>query len=396
MYHLYPSPMVQSVPLGTGTSGTQSKAAKNMTKFVTALLLSLLPIYSLGEAADLSQLVKPSAPEIAYGGRWEKTSKQLYRVGRGAAYLEANFVGDTIGAKIDDKGQEIFWLAQIDNGKLQRFQAKKDTTVLGTKLGSGNHKLLLARDSEGSAGVTDFAGLILDKSSKLLPPPATPKYKLEFLGDSITAGAYALGDGMADNASYMTVESSYLAFGPELARQLGAEYSVIASSGEGIVHSYMEREYAIGNHAIDNYKRTFFSEYLPQWQETGREPDVIILNHGTNDYIGSPFPRPEYFEAGYRYMIETIRKMHPSSIILCVSPVPVAEYQITDPIIAHAVQAEQNKGDKRVYYIPLNSERPLLQSSDFAGDNTHPLAKGHAKIADFLYPIVANFLKQKS
>ena len=369
------------------------KSPKTMTKFLTVLFLGILPICSLGETASATVLIKPSAPEITYGGRWEKSSDQLYRVGHGAAYLQATFTGDRIEAKINDKGQEIFWLARIDDGYLQRFKAQKDTTVLGNYLGKGTHKLFLVRDTEGGAGITDFTGLVLPSDGKLLPETTPPRYKLEFVGDSISAGAYALGREFEGGTSYMETESSYLAFGPLLARQLRAEYSVLGESGEGVVSNYQEPSHSSACHAADSYLRTFSSARLPLWQETGKEPDIVILNHGTNDYLSNRIPKAEDFTAGYRHLIEVVRSKHPQAVILCVSPIPIAEYQITNPLIAQAVQAEQAKGDTKVFYVPVNSEAPLLQKSDYAGDNEHPLAKGHKKIADFLFPIVYGILK---
>ena len=138
------------------------------------------------------------------------------------------------------------------------------------------------------AGNTDFGGLVLAKDGKILPASPLPKYKLEFLGDSITAGAYNLGRENEEYPTYMAAESSYLAFGPKLARLLGAEYSVIAASGEGVLHNCGEFGYTSDCHATDNYLRSYYNTPSPAWQETGREPDAIILNHGANDFIDYP------------------------------------------------------------------------------------------------------------
>ena len=366
------------------------KVGKNMTKVFITLLLAMLPMCSLGGVASASRLVKPTAPEITYGGRWVKFNDKIYRTGRGAAYLEANFTGNSIGVFLDDKNQEIFWLARIDNGHLQRFQTHDTITPLGNELGKGNHKLLLIRDTEGMAGNTDFGGLVLAKDGKILPASALPKYKLEFLGDSITAGAYNLGRENEEYPTYMAAESSYLAFGPKLARLLGAEYSVIAASGEGVLHNCGEFGYTSDCHATDNYLRSYYNTPSPAWQETGREPDAIILNHGANDFIDYPTLDKEVFTKSYQQLLETIRSKHPKSAILCVGPVPPAEDRLASPLIAQAVQA---MGDKNMYYVPLNKDKPLLLTEDYGSDKTHPLARGHEKIVSFLYPILNRILK---
>lgn len=45
-----------------------------------------------------------------------------------------------------------------------------------------------------------------------------------------------------------------------------------------------------------------------------------------------------------------------------------------------------------VFYIAINEGRPLLEPSDYAGDNTHPLKSGAKKIALFLKDKVAGIL----
>ena len=366
-----------------------------MAKVLTTLLLGVLPFCTIGQAAADGRLIKPSNPQLHYGGRWVKPNSYQYRVGRGAAYIKANFTGDSIGARIIDKGQAIFWRVQIDNGEARRFRATANFTSLGTKLGQGPHSLLLERDTEGSAGLTEFLGLELAADGKILPGPKLLPRQLEFLGDSITAGAFALGPRRPTGnefEDFMAVESSYLAFGPLLARKLGAEYSVIASSGEGVVHNSQEPELTVGNHAVDNYLRTYFSQKLPLWQETGPEPDAVILNHGTNDFIGTFKPTPAEFTAGYQHLLTVIRSKHPKSTIICLGVFPYDKYLLTEPLIAKAVQAVRAAGDKKVYQVSVNGTKPFLAASDFAGDAEHPLALGHEKLAEVLRPRIAKIL----
>jgi hypothetical protein len=64
----------------------------------------------------------------------------------------------------------------------------KDTFVIAASLPSGMHSLRIAKRSETNTTICKFNGLILDKNCTLKAPVIDQSRRIEFIGDSYTAG----------------------------------------------------------------------------------------------------------------------------------------------------------------------------------------------------------------
>ena len=328
--------------------------------------------------------VAPSDKKIAYFGRWDKKDAHAYRTDRGAAYLKFNFTGDYVAVHLQNSGAKIWWRSSIDGDAWQRFQG--DLVAPLTR--KGKHTLALERDTETAGGVTSITGITLAAEGNLLPPSKPARRRLEFVGDSILAGAFALG---TDTYGYLLNESSAQSFGPLTARKLGAEYSVVATSGEGVVHNYRESA-AKGRsftHSGDDYARLLWGEPGSRFTGQGLKPQVIVLNPGANDFTGPVYPA-EDFEEGYRKLILQVRHLNPKAYILCLEPVPF-QYRASKPLIEHVVTELQVRGDLRLHFIPVNKDQSFLAPYDYA-DGEHPLLQGHERLAHYLSKVIAGIM----
>jgi hypothetical protein len=76
------------------------------------------------------------------------------------------------------------------------------------------------------------------RCAKLLKPLPKPTRKIEFIGNSITCGTgsdqseIACGKGV-----WQDQHNAYLSYGPTVARQLNAQWSLSAVSGIGLIRS---------------------------------------------------------------------------------------------------------------------------------------------------------------
>jgi hypothetical protein len=120
-----------------------------------------------------------------------------------------------------------------------------------------------------------FLGFIIDNGKALTAPPARPIRKIEYYGDSITAGL-AL-DSTEDNQAAVYT-NSYLAYGSITARNLIAEHHTIAVSGIGIVKSWWD-----ANMPEDYYYRLIATNGSSNWNFSQWKPDCIVINLGQND-----------------------------------------------------------------------------------------------------------------
>ena len=352
--------------------------------------------------------VNAHAPALRYGGRWDFSYPGAALTGRGATYISARFTGPYVAAEL--RGADVRWRVSVDGGAWRRFYPLSGATVLATNLGEGTHTLFLGRDIEGTEGISEFRGLVLAAGHGLVEPPAAPEKLIEFVGDSITAGAFVEGT----YADYYEVENGFGAFGVLAAQALGADWSCVAASGEGVARNYAEYVPGTdGTHAQTNYERTFYSALEPKWpgayrtqapvaagmappnspggiprgeSPQERHPQLVVLNHGANDYLMAPFLPAETFQRAYRELVQAVRHMHPQAVIVCLEPIPKAEGARVAPHIAAVVKALRAAGDKQVVFIGTTELHQLLTPGDFAGDYVHPLATGHRKIADWLAP----------
>lgn len=126
----------------------------------SALLALGLTLLAL-PASALAASYPATDPAIHYEGRWQEAADGCYETAQGAVYLETIFTGTSVAAKLDDT--ENRWLVSIDGGPARKIRAAKGSpTVLADNLPTGRHVLRLERATEGSYGVSRFAGLEAD------------------------------------------------------------------------------------------------------------------------------------------------------------------------------------------------------------------------------------------
>ena len=400
-----------------------------------ALLAAGLVFCGSAAAADL---VPAASPRVKTMGRWIPADNGCLYAGRGAVIASVEFEGT--GAQVQmfsDSQGDVWWLKKLDDGPMLRFKSKMGINDLYADLPYGKHSLTIIRETEGMRGVTILRGFyftgeketaesaagtpaavtadtgksyaekgsagiskaekknrkkhkaekknaIVSKTVKDEPedPPAPQlphrKY-IEIIGDSVAAGAFIYPDG-----DYFQRESGYLAFGPRLARMLNADWSCVASSGEGAVRNNEEKAPYNAKHAEDQIERAFYTQIEPRWSSGMDDPDLVILAYGENDFNDAEHrPTDIYFKRQYKSLILKLREFRPDSIIFCVTPANIVTSRQAVPGMSGAVDELRSEGDTKVYFIDLNEQGQLLDDSDFL-DGVHPLASGHEKMARFL------------
>jgi len=218
------------------------------------------------------------------------------------------------------------------------------------------------------------------KNTAEVPVQKKPRRRsIEIIGDSVAAGAFIYPEG-----DYFQRESGYLAFGPRLARMLRADWSCVASSGEGAVRNNEEKAPYTAKHADEQIERAFYTQKEPRWNNQMDDPDLVILAYGENDFNDAVHrPSDAYFKEQYKKLILKLRQFRPNSVIFCMTPANTVTSQRSVPGMSGAVAELRAAGDPKVFFIDLNAQGPLLNQSDFL-DGVHPLASGHEKIALYL------------
>jgi Carbohydrate esterase 2 N-terminal/GDSL-like Lipase/Acylhydrolase family len=250
---------------------------------------------------------------------------------------------------------------------------------------AGGWLIELVRRTESWMGTASFDGLLLPAGCELLPPPAWPERKLMFIGDSVTCGEYNERFPPENDRSPRTTNVAR-SYGMLLAQWLGAQVHLVSYGGRGIIRSWD------GKTDVNNVP-VFFPRTLPDdptstWDHTKYQPDVIVINVGT-DLDSGPLEDATLIDA-YAAFVATVRAAHPRAFILVSESNfqtdgsdgrPPTEREALLRVITAVAARRREAGDARVRVV-----RTGFQPG--TPTDTHPVAFQHEQIAlDFLGPI---------
>ncbi len=306
----------------------------------------------------------PTDPNIKYIGRWDTSSSSTAVSYWPGAYFKTSFTGRTVKIKL---GGAVNIFASIDK-KADTFYANANGTVnlTPTPLAAGTHTLRVATYSEHD--VLKFQGLLLDAGAKTVMPVISSKL-VEFVGDSITAGATTTKHALSDYAWLV-------------GEQLGVEHTQIAQGGICLSDSTACASTGIGMSSQFFKLQTVYFPNSPNWDFSRYQANVVVINLGTND--SGHHISDTAFQATYVAFIKKIRTKYPSAAILVMRTFKGAKAAAT----LKTVQAVNAAGDKNVHYIDTTG---WITAAD-TNDGLHPSDAGHIKVAKHLAPIVASYL----
>lgn len=202
---------------------------------------------------------------------------------------------------------------------------------------------------------------------ELLPVPPRPLF-LEFIGDSLTSGE-GLAGARQETDWISPLFSASRSWARRTADLLRADFRAVSQSGWGVCSGW-DGDAA---HAVP-----------PWYPETrplrNREPDVIIINLGTNDANAIQFGLgpvgTDGFEEGAFQFLKQLRAEHPAARLVW------AYGMLGDPLRPQLERAVGRFGDAR--YLPL----PAV-TAETMGSRLHPGPLCHKAAAE----TAAEFLK---
>jgi len=330
---------------------------------------------------------------IRYSGRIDFSDPKMPKFSASATTITAKFRGVACTAMLKDEnryGVRNYFDAIVDGGPPTKFAALASQTEypVASNLSNGEHTITLVKRTEAAIGFAQFLGFKF--AGEILAPPAAPTRRIEILGDSITCGS---GDEAANNSAQcledgwgQPYQSSYLSYGPVLARSLGAEYHVTSVSGIGLVRNYSSMYDARPLPAV--YGLMFIEEMTsPPWPFEKYVPDAVIIGLGTNDFSPGDSARPSMdlatFSKGYIDFVTTLRSHYPNAHIFGISspmlgdgwPMPTdMAWSIQKDSLTAVVDHFSALGDTKVHKFYVTK---LIGE----GCGTHPTVAQHAAMA---------------
>ncbi|MCX5637044.1 MAG: GDSL-type esterase/lipase family protein, partial [Planctomycetota bacterium] len=317
----------------------------------------VIPLLLLTSTGCGQRIPWPNA--YCFFGRWDlRTANRAVTVNSGS-YIRACFTGSSLRAFFDVSVNQphcectvqgsfptIVW--RIDEDKWQEAEVAP-TVKLADGLARGRHTVMLmvrGLDEHQSrwtpplvASIT-FTGFGVAKDEKLKKPLLQwikPALSMEFLGDSITEGV-TVNEGRAGVVegipfTWPWLSDARLSYVGQTAMTLGAEWRQVGFGSTGLV---LAGSGGVPG-ALDTFN--FFYTGCPRddWQ-----PDVVVVNQGTNE----GYPANEYRPLYARYLT-MIRNAYPKAKIVALRPFCGAQ----ETSIKAVVEACNAAGDSKVYYI---------------------------------------------
>jgi hypothetical protein len=355
-------------------------------KYILGLIASTILIFSCSTKQEL--FVEYSNSQIEYSGRIDSSemkSAELYWPG---SSIKINFEGSSLFALMKDENGDNYYNVILDNDSL--FILHLDTTKhyyqLASQLSKGKHTIEIFKRTEWDKGKTSFYGFQIKGKAKLLPKAKPKERKIEFYGNSITAG-YAIEDFSGKDSPDSTFTNNYLSYAAITARHFSSDYQFICKSGIGVTVSWFPLIMP------ELYDRTNPTDSTSKWDFSLYSPDIVVINLFQNDSwivnlsdseeykfrFGNEKPDNEYMINAYQDFLYKIRKHYPNAHIIsslgCMDAVKEGSKWIG--YIKKAV-AKSNDEKIHTYFMPY------IEAS------AHPSIEDHEKMAAGLIQFIEN------
>lgn len=248
-----------------------------------------------------------------------------------------------------------------------------------------NAKVRIVKLSESANSTLGIKSLDVTATGPIVPT-AAKSHSIEFIGDSITCG-FGVDDENPNGSFTTATEDATKTYAYKTAQALDADYSLVSYSGYGVISGYtgngLKAEDALVAPYYDKvgFSYGYFNSELEvatlPWDFSKAQPDVIVINLGTNDssYCGSEVAKQKEFTEGYVGFLKMVREKNPQATILCTLGIMGDTLY---PAIEEAVTAYTlETGDQNV----LSMKFAVQSYNDGFAACYHPTEKTHEKAA---------------
>ncbi|MEO9968172.1 MAG: GDSL-type esterase/lipase family protein [Reichenbachiella sp.] len=270
--------------------------------------------------------ISPAEEVITYSGRIDHSAMDKVDLYWPGSSVRVDFEGDSLFAWLhDEKGANYFNII-IDNDSVRtlRLDSVSRRYLLAAGLPAGTHSVELFKRTEWDKGKTTFQGFELSGSQIAVSKSQPRSRKMEFYGNSITAG-YGVDDTSGQDRPDSIYTNHYASYASLVARHFEADFHSICKSGIGIMISWFPMIMP------EMYDRLIPEDTASRWDFAQYKPEVVVVNLMQNDSwlierpeyeqfkarFGKSKPTDEEIALAYRTFIQSIREKYPMAQIVC-------------------------------------------------------------------------------
>jgi lysophospholipase L1-like esterase len=331
-------------------------------------------------------------------GRYVLNEKKQLEMISSAVHFGAGFQGEkfTLFASLPDVKDHNYLQYELD-GKYQgriRIDGNAQEPVSINVSGLGTHTIWIYKATEAHTGPIIITKVVADQVKALTQAKAP---LIEFIGNSITCGAAAdPSDVPCGSGVYHDQHNAYMAYGPRVARMLGANFVLSSVSGIGVYRTWNQD----GPSMPQVYENADFqAKSMLKWDFKTYIPEVVSIALGTNDLSPGdgktprkPFSQDE-FVAHFVSFVKLVKTKYPKArIALLSSPM---ERDSLGRMLENGLTQIKKQID-----LAYPSDKPVatffFEPMDARGCGGHPSVEDHLILAQQLTPFYTGLLKENN
>ena len=272
----------------------------------------------------------------------------------------------------------------VDDKRVIDMQLASPETVLHIAESDTVHtsRIRLIKLSEVAMSLAFITEIEIGEEESITPVPASD-HKIEFIGDSITCG-YGVDDEDPLHPFKTATEDVTKAYAYKTAARLKADYSIFSASGYGIISGYTDDPDKRNEpELIPLYYESMGLSYdkLPgvadtkdiSWDFTRFNPDVLVINLGTNDdsFCQDDKTKQSEFTDRYAKFLKVVRSHNADAYIFCI--LGLMGDRLYPSVCDAVAKYSAETGDKRITTVHLTEQDGEVgYVSDY-----HPLESAH-------------------
>ncbi|GAA4424736.1 SGNH/GDSL hydrolase family protein [Pontibacter saemangeumensis] len=362
------------------------------TSLVAAISLLCLSCSSLPRSTDTTAELQATA--LHPYGRYTLNSAQHLELVSSAAHFGFSFEGNeaAIYASIPNADGHNYLQYELDGEYQKRIRIAGNATdpILISAPSEGKHTVWVYKATEAHTGPIEIRK-ITGRNLEAIEEKAAPV--IEFIGNSITCGAAAdPSEVPCGTGEYHDQHNALMAYGPRVAKAVGANYVISCVSGIGAYRNWNSD----GPTMPEVYEQVDFRDTSPQrWDFSAFTPQVVSIALGTNDFSNGdgkkerlPFDSTRFVNS-YISFVQQVKKKYPAAQIALLSSAMVnGNNRIT---LQNALTVVKEQIDAR-----YPADRPValhfFQPMQASGCSGHPSVQEHAVLAEELAPFFTKLL----